>query len=76
MPPLGSLTSPLRLGIKCIWQWKIVCPASSPQLMPILNPVTVESSGSIEGLYSDLLSTVTSCGVYERRRRVSQRIQL
>ena len=38
MPPSGLDTFPFLFGIKCMWQWSIVWPASSPLLKPILNP--------------------------------------
>ena len=43
-PPRGFSISPARRGIKWMWQWKIVCPASAPAFAPTLNPDTAASA--------------------------------
>ena len=55
-PPRGFGVSSFRLGIKWMWQWKIVCPASWPSFMPMLKPVTDWSCSKMPVLWEWMTS--------------------
>ena len=55
-PPRGFGVSPFRLGIRWMWQWKIVCPASWSSLMPMLKPVTDGSCSKMSLLWDWMIS--------------------
>ena len=57
IPPVGFFTFCSLLGIKCRWVCGMVCPASAPFFIPILNPCIVLSLSNILFLDSIISGT-------------------
>lgn len=53
--------SPVRRGIICIWQWKMVCPASLPALIPMLNPVIKVAAAVFETATRIRIAFASAC---------------